>query len=72
MIPRALAALAALLSVLTRAHLTLTVLGFTVTLSVPWVLSAAALLVLAGMVWIIYRNVCGFRSSPFPRARTAT
>jgi ABC-type nickel/cobalt efflux system permease component RcnA len=72
MIPRLLAALAALLSVLTRAHLTLTVIGITFTVSVPWVLSAAFLLVLAGMAWIIWRNVRGFRSSPYVRNRFAT
>lgn len=72
MIPRLLAALAALLSVLTHAHLTLTVIGLTVTVAIPWAITAAFLLVLAGMVWIIWRNVHGFRSSPYPRTRFAT
>jgi ABC-type nickel/cobalt efflux system permease component RcnA len=72
MIPRLLAALAALLSVLTHAHLTVTVIGLTLTVAVPWVLSVAFLLVLAGMVWIVWRNVRGFRSSPYPRARYGT
>ena len=72
MIPRLLAALAAVLSVLTHAHLTLTVIGLTITVAIPWALTAAFLLVLAGMVWIIWRNVHGFRSSPYPRNRYAT
>ena len=72
MIPRLLAALAAVLSVLTHAHLTLTVIGLTITVAIPWALTAAFLLVLAGMAWIIWRNVHGFRSSPYPRNRYAT
>ena len=72
MIPRALVVLAAVLSVLTHAHLTLTVIGLTVTVAIPWALTAGAVIVLAGMVWIIWRNVHGFRSSPYPRQRFAT
>ena len=72
MIPRLLAALGAVLSVLTHMHLSLTLLGLTVTVAVPWVLTAAFLLVLAGMVWIIWRNVHGCKSSPYPRNRFAT
>jgi ABC-type nickel/cobalt efflux system permease component RcnA len=72
MIPRILAVLGVVLSAMTHMHLSLTLLGFTVTVAVPWVLSAAFLLVLAGMAWIIWRNVHGFRSSPYPRARWST
>jgi hypothetical protein len=72
MIPRILAVLAAVLSAMTHMHLSLTLLGLTLTVAIPWVLSAAFLLVLAGMVWIIYRNVHGFRSSPYARNRFAT
>jgi hypothetical protein len=72
MIPRALAALAALLSVLTKAHLSLTILHLTVTVSIPWALSAIFVTVLAVMLWIIWRNVRGFKSSPRPRPRFST
>ena len=67
MIPRLLAALLTFLSVLTRAHLSFTLMRLTVTVSVPWAISAAFAAAVAVMVWIIWRNVAGFRSSPIPR-----
>ena len=72
MIPRLLAVLATILSMLTRAHLTFTLMHLTVTVAVPWAITAAFVTVLAVMAWIIWRNVHGFRSSPYARTRTAT
>ena len=72
MIPRLLVVLAAVLSAMTHMHLSLTLLGLTVTVAVPWVIFAVLATVPAVMVWIIWRNVAGFRSSPYPRTRFAT
>lgn len=72
MIPRILAVLATVLTALTHMHVSLSLLGLTVTVAVPWVITAAFVIVVAAMGWIIWRNVAGFRSSPYPRVRTAT
>lgn len=72
MIPRVLVVLAAVLSAMTHMHLSLTLLGLTVTLAVPWVIVTALVVIPLAVLWIVIRNTRGFRSSPYPRNRFAT
>jgi len=70
MIPRllaALAALAAFLSVITHLHLTVRSAGLTVTVYVPWVLLGGTALTLAVLTWLFVRHLRNFRSSPHLR-----
>lgn len=65
--PRILAAIAAFLSVVFKAHLTVAAAGLVVTVSVPWFLLLAAAAVTAVLAWMVFRRARGFRSSPYPR-----
>jgi hypothetical protein len=72
MIPRILAVLGVVLSAMTHMHLSLTLLGLTLTVAVPWVIVTALVAVPLIVLWIVWRNVRGFKSSPYPRPRFAT
>jgi hypothetical protein len=73
MIPRLLAALAAVLSALMRLHLAVTVSGgVTVHVFVPAVLLAVIGTACAIGVALTVRHLMTFRSSPYPRNRFAT
>jgi len=67
MSPRVLAALATVLSVIFKAHLTIAAAGLVVTVSLPWFILTAVFLASAFVLWFVVREVRGFRSSPFPR-----
>jgi uncharacterized membrane protein YjgN (DUF898 family) len=61
-----LAAIATVLSVLTKPTLHVNAAGLSVSVYVPWVLLALAVSFLAVLAWIIARHA-RFRSSPYPR-----
>jgi hypothetical protein len=65
--PRVLAAIATVLSVIFKAHLTIAAVGLVVTVSLPWLFLVAAALVSAVLFWLAFRSARGFRSSPYPR-----
>jgi membrane protein implicated in regulation of membrane protease activity len=64
MTPRLLAALGVLFTVLTRAHLSVTAAGVTVSVWVPWLLLGAVVLALAVLSVLIWRALSGSRSHP--------
>ena len=65
--PRILAAIATVLSMVTKAHLTVTAIGLTVSLSIPWLLVAAMVVMAGVLALLIVRAARGFRSSPYLR-----
>jgi len=65
--PRILAAIAAFLSVIFKAHLSIATAGLVVTVSVPWFLLLALAAVSALLAWRIIRSARRFKSSPYPR-----
>lgn len=66
--PRIIAAIAAVLSVVTRAHLTVNAAGLTISLSLPVALVAALITAIAVLALLIFRQLRGFRSSPYMRS----
>jgi hypothetical protein len=70
MSPRIIAAIAAVLSVVTRAHLTVNAAGLMISLSLPAVIVAALVTAIAVLALLIVRQLRGFRSSPYPRTIT--
>lgn len=71
MSPRIIAAIAAVLSVVTRAHLTVNAAGLTISLSLPVVIVAALATAVAVLAWLTWRQLRGFRSSPYMRTAGA-
>lgn len=65
-------ALVVILPVLLKMHLHLTIgaTGTTVSLSLPVLIIAAMILAAAVLMWLIWRNLRSFRSSPYPRTVT--
>jgi hypothetical protein len=65
--PRILAAVATVLSVIFKTHLSIAAAGLVVTVSVPWFLLLALAAASAVLAWMVFRRARGFRSSPYPR-----
>ena len=64
---RIIAAIAAFLSVIFKAHLSIATAGLVVTVSVPWFLLAALAAVSALLAWRVIHSIRRFKSSPYPR-----
>jgi hypothetical protein len=60
-------AAAAVLAVLTKAHLAVTAAGLTVSISVPWLILAVLVAAIAVLAVVVARSLRTFRSSPYPR-----
>lgn len=53
--------------VLLHLHLRISAAGATVALSLPWVIPVVLSAAVVLLAWACWRNLHGFRSSPYPR-----
>lgn len=68
--PQFPAVFGAVLPVLLHLHLTVAAAGVAISVSLPWFIPAALAAAVVVLAWLCWRNLRGFRSSPYPRTVT--
>lgn len=69
MSPQIAAIIGTVLAVLFHPHLIITSAGCAVSLSVPVLIAAVLVLAAVVLLWMLWRSLRGFRSTPYPRSR---